>query len=241
MRRVPVFFSYTPESCSQFHGTTQSKIRHICSDVSESRRKTGEHVTISTSTRYAVLTLVFALFSGAFSVAIAAPEAGMFLVATRKIDGTSFERTVILLTQYDKSGAMGLAINRSSNRPMSQFFPELGPPSRSPLFLGGPVHPTALFVLARPKEATEGRPVLGDIQMFAGQAALEYLKKRYEANDNEDLRAYSGYTGWGAGQLDAELTRGDWVLVKFEPKIVFDNNLPEIWEVLHRIGTATWI
>lgn len=65
---------------------------------------------------------------------------GVFLVATDQLRGTSFAKTVILITRIDAHGAMGLAINRRSQRALREFFPDLtNDAGAAELFLGGPV------------------------------------------------------------------------------------------------------
>ena len=44
------------------------------------------------------------------------------------------------------------------------------------------------------------------------------------------FRAYVGYAGWGAGQLDDEIARGDWHLTAGEPALLFAKDRPgRLW------------
>ena len=50
-------------------------------------------------------------------------------------------------------------------------------------------------------------------------------------------RAFVGHAGWGPGQLDAELERGDWFLEPAEPEDAFTLAPEELWaDVLTRMG-----
>ncbi|HET7874251.1 MAG TPA: YqgE/AlgH family protein, partial [Methylomirabilota bacterium] len=39
-----------------------------------------------------------------------------------------------------------------------------------------------------------------------------------------------GYAGWGPGQLEAELDRGDWITVPADEDLVFGQNYDTKWD-----------
>jgi putative transcriptional regulator len=39
-----------------------------------------------------------------------------------------------------------------------------------------------------------------------------------------------GYTGWGPGQLEAEIARNDWFTVPEDPALVFDEDRDTVWD-----------
>ncbi len=91
---------------------------------------------------------------------------GIFLVATKQLHGTSFQKTIILLTHYSNREVMGLAINRPTDIPLNQVFPKLNQIRNNTdlLYMGGPVRPKTLFVLAHTKQPKKGmRHVIDDI------------------------------------------------------------------------------
>ncbi|NIP94237.1 MAG: DUF179 domain-containing protein, partial [Akkermansiaceae bacterium] len=50
-----------------------------------------------------------------------------------------------------------------------------------------------------------------------------------------------GYAGWGPGQLDQELSRGDWFLSPAEESLVFDRSADEIWPELIEKSGGQWV
>jgi hypothetical protein len=52
------------------------------------------------------------------------------------------------------------------------------------------------------------------------------------------LRVYAGYSGWGAGQLQNELARGDWHVMPADAATVFDKDPALIWPDLIRRATT---
>jgi len=55
---------------------------------------------------------------------------------------------------------------------------------------------------------------------------VETLKKH---DSHEKVRVYAGYAGWAAGQLEHEVSRGDWVISNADPDIIFVEDPSKIW------------
>lgn len=162
---------------------------------------------------------------------------GLFLIATKNLDGTSFQETVILVTHLSQRGATGLAINRPTDIPLSHALPEKHAlrAHQGHLFLGGPVNPGALFLLVQTKHPTSSMHRLVDNIYFSNDYSGISLK------DITQLRAYAGYTGWGPGQLQVEMARGDWLTIKTDPGIIFEKDTGGLWQRLYRLKSANWI
>lgn len=165
------------------------------------------------------------------------PRSGLFLVATDQLHGTSFHETVILLTHYSNRGATGLTINRPTDIPLNRAFPHIQQLNQStdPLFLGGPVKENAIFVLVHTFEPHEGMRLITDHLYFSTG------RNAFGQPLNGTARAYAGYAGWAPGQLEHEISRGDWLVVKTDPTIVFDENLPSLWQRLKNRWSGNWI
>lgn len=180
------------------------------------------------------------IFLCAASPALSADDAhnkGLFLVATEQLDSTSFRQTVILITHFSPHGATGLAINRPSDVPLHEAFPEIGPlqPSADILFLGGPVSGNVISILVRTPHPGDGmQHIAADLYFATGQTALEQPI-------DAATRIYAGYTGWAPGQLQAEVERGDWVVMENDPQIIFEENAESLWVRLYRTLSGKWI
>ena len=46
------------------------------------------------------------------------------------------------------------------------------------------------------------------------------------------FRAFAGYAGWAAGQLEREVASGSWYVTEGDEKLVFDKDTSGIWQDL---------
>jgi putative transcriptional regulator len=180
--------------------------------------------------------------SGFPSPADAALLKGKFLVASRNIRDPRFSETVILLLQYGVGGAMGLIISKPTGVKLSEVFPEMkGLKGRADtVYDGGPVDRNQLFLLMRSgSQPTDSLQIFGDVYASSSLAALEQMIGR--SGKKEKFRLYVGYAGWAAGQLDREVSRGDWHVLQADADTIFDKKSSEIWPELFRRSSAQWV
>ena len=123
-----------------------------------------------TKTRYAWAAIVLLAVTTVPSIAFAqAPATGRLLVATPKLSDLNFAEAVILIVHHGDDGTLGVFINRPTWVDPIEAFPTrdaLVEYSGS-LYLGGPVAPTQLLILSRPRDdsAPDGTPILDDVRL----------------------------------------------------------------------------
>jgi putative transcriptional regulator len=99
------------------------------------------------------------------------------------------------------------------------------------VFVGGPVQPEALIVLAEFDDVEEAAaPIFDRLGFMAAESEPDELSIKR-------LRLFAGYSGWGAGQLEAELEEPSWIVVDAETDDAFAADPDELWRtVLTRKG-----
>ena len=157
---------------------------------------------------------------------------GKFLVASRRMADPRFRETVILLVDYTKNGAMGLVINRPSEVKLHALFPDLKgiKEKTDTVFMGGPVARNQMIMLL----STARLPDEDSVQVFQDiyvSSSMDLLK-RLVSEGRETFRMYNGYSGWAAGQLEWELSRGDWHVVQADAEAIFDKDPLDVWPEL---------
>jgi putative transcriptional regulator len=162
---------------------------------------------------------------------LASLRGGKLLVAARGLPDPNFSRTVILLADANAKGAMGLVINRRSEVTIARLFPHLKPSiaTAEAAFVGGPVERTHALALVRGAEAPLGaRPITQGVFLVSATDAIEALIATGPAANR--LRVYVGYSGWGPGQLESEITEGAWHVIDGDTEVVFAADPAALWQ-----------
>ena len=169
------------------------------------------------------------------------PGRGMFLLAAPRLRDPRFAQTVVLLLDYDETGALGLVINRPTELSLRDALATPLPNSADhAVFAGGPVEHRHLIALLRSPVAVDGAERLfGDVH---ASGRMDTLRRMLERDGHAaDVHAYLGYAGWSPGQLDAEVARGDWIVTPADAGSIFDTPPRDVWRGLMRRNAGRWV
>jgi putative transcriptional regulator len=187
------------------------------------------------------LAMVGALAAGGLVPALWADDdlaQGKILVADRKLKDPSFEKAVVYLITYDDQGAVGLILNRETDTPVTKILSGVKEAANRKdfAFQGGPVEPSSVMALYRTAASTgrrQGTRQVGrDVVALLDEAALR--RALAAGADSSALRFYTGYAGWGPGQLENEVDVGAWTVLSGDSKTVFDSTPETLWDRLDR-------
>lgn len=149
--------------------------------------------------------------------------AGNFLVARTSLGDASFRQSVVLLLQHGAPGAFGLVVNRAVTVEGLPF----------PVFAGGPCESQGLLMLHGHAEWTESsaEPPPKEVApgVFLGDASCLSQLTDDAAGPGLRYRMFSGYAGWGPGQLESELAAGAWAIVPATGQLLFDIPAHDLW------------
>ena len=158
---------------------------------------------------------------------------GHFLVASRYLRDPNFAQSVVLMIHHNEQGAMGVVINRPSDKTIQEVWELIGnePCERDDfIFVGGPV--PGPIVALHPIEEFSQHEVLDGLYVATNKDSLDVIVRR----KNTPLRLYSGHAGWGSGQLEGEMEAGGWLWTRATFDDVFADH-ETIWKtVTSRIG-----
>ena len=156
---------------------------------------------------------------------------GRFLVAAEQVRGGFFQQSVVFLVSHGESGTLGLIVNQPSEIALHEVV-KGAVDGAGQMYIGGPVERGSVLVLLRAASPPErALRVTGDIFVTVDPALL--LERTGKPGGASDVRVYAGYAGWGPGQLEAELARGDWIVADeaLEP-IIFADAPDALWKKL---------
>jgi putative transcriptional regulator len=170
---------------------------------------------------------------------IEAKQKPQILVAMPALKDGYFDKSVILLCEYNESGAMGFVINSPSTTSVDDLLHELGlnsqPTQSKPIMIGGPVQPELCWVVHTADY--EGRSTTALGANLCLSAAQEVLTSITEGMAPTDYLLGVGYAGWGPGQLDREIEQEAWWLADLDPLAILRHTCDDRWDsVMEQLG-----
>jgi len=175
-------------------------------------------------------------FVGQYNFSMSESLRGQILIAGCQLRDENFFKTAVLIVEDSVDGAMGLVINRPSSVTIARALTgHLDLPENEELvYLGGPVEPSALFVVHDSADLDpEETPIVPGIYMGSSAEVFEDIVCQCD-NPCRQLkyRVYCGCAGWGPGQLADEMSRGDWLTLPADPTYIFHQNPYLLWDEL---------
>lgn len=149
-----------------------------------------------------------------------------FLLAMPSLTDAIFAHSITYLCEHNEHGAMGIVINHPLEVCVEEIMEHLqisadGRLRDTPVMAGGPVHMDRGFVLHRHTDQIweASLRITEEIYLTTSRDILAAIAANEGPPDN--LIAL-GYAGWGAGQLEAEITENSWLTMPADSAIIFD-------------------
>ncbi|MDP0490798.1 MAG: YqgE/AlgH family protein [Verrucomicrobiota bacterium JB023] len=150
-------------------------------------------------------------------------EPGALLLADPSLRDGIFNKSVILLADHNDEGSMGFILNQPTGKKVGDFLngEEFAPLTRIPVHAGGPVAKEQLTFGSLWWDK-EGR--LGWSVRISAQEAIEQTKR-----PGVLVRAFVGYSGWSAGQLNDEMEQNSWLVAKATRELLAREHDESLW------------
>jgi putative transcriptional regulator len=141
------------------------------------------------------------------------PKKGQLLIAEPSILGdVSFNRSVILLADYNDEGSIGFILNKPLDFQLKDLLPDIQGDFR--VYNGGPVEQDNLYFIHVIPDLIPNSVEISNGIYWAGDfnTVTELINaKKIQPND---IRFFLGYSGWESNQLRNELLSNTWVLTE---------------------------
>lgn len=156
----------------------------------------------------------------------------VILVAKREVLDQVYGSTVLIATPLPGGQHFGFILNRPTRFTLSKMFPDHGPSQKviEPVYLGGPINLNLIFALVQRAESPGG----DSIELMPGLYVAfdgETVDRIIEANA-EQARFVAGLVAWRPGELNEEVKRGMWHVLKPEAASVLRKPTDGLWEEL---------
>lgn len=173
-----------------------------------------------------------------------------FLIAMPGLDDEAFAKSVIYLCEHTERGALGLIINKPSDINLKGLFDKVELPLRREdltdalVFHGGPVQTERGFVLheslmpGQESVYASTMTIPGGLEMTTSKDVLEALSS---GAGPRRVFVSLGYSAWGEGQLESEISDNSWLTVEADMSVIFDTPAAERYDkAMLLLGVQSW-
>ncbi len=175
-----------------------------------------------------------------------------FLIAMPGLQDETFAKSVIYMCEHSERGALGLVINKPSDINLKKLFEKVELPlyredlTLSPVFQGGPVQTERGFVLhesvvmpGNESLYASTMTIPGGLEMTTSKDVLEALSTGYGPRK---VFISLGYSSWGQGQLESEISDNSWLTVAADPAVIFDTPVEQRYDkAMKLLGLEAWM
>ncbi len=155
-------------------------------------------------------------------------KSGKLLLASANMLESNFKRTVLVMCEHNEKGSLGFILNRPLEFKVSEAvagFEEI----EEVLHKGGPVQgDTVHFLHSRGDLIEDSLEILPGVFWGGDKDELSFLINTGVMRPSE-IRFFLGYSGWSAGQLEAEFEEGAWYIAEGSIGIVFGDAYERMW------------
>ena len=151
---------------------------------------------------------------------------GHLLIAVPELPDRNFFRSVVLVFHHDESGASGVILNRPSEVTLAEVWQEVSDcqcDSQQTVSVGGPVQGPLIALHTSPVQAES--EVIPGVYISMSRDQLNAIVTQ----ESHEFKIFSGYAGWGPGQLDDEIEAGGWLTMEANFVHVFESP-EELWK-----------
>lgn len=157
------------------------------------------------------------------------------LISTPDISGDIFSRSVVLIIEHNEFGAYGLILNKRNESMSARMLAIFG--FQVPVYEGGPVEPEKISFICKGQKVTEYFSDLNNefyITEDIEKVVAAILDHRLSL---QDVKVFSGYSGWGVQQLESEISRKMWTPVQVYHLNYTTPNNQNLWKnIMQNLG-----
>lgn len=167
------------------------------------------------------------------------------LVAPPSLLSQPFNESVIILAGHQKNGSVGFMLNRPIGitiKDLMENGDDFDPfHIDKPVLFGGPVDKNSGFIIYEHEDEKPLAPGFAITENLSISPARKLLEEGALGNLPGRFDLILGYASWSKGQLNRELSRGEWLHTPFSLELIFDVPPEERWlRSFEQLGIAPY-
>ena len=152
---------------------------------------------------------------------------GKLLISEPLLQDDNFHKSVIFLCHHSPKESLGFILNKQASQ-LLNFYLNDAMSLDFPVFIGGPVDQEMLHFIHSVPEIAGGEKITEDIYWSGDlEQIVEGIKMGKVTTNN--CKFFIGYSGWGIGQLEAEIEMNAWLVAHSNTVLVFNTPEKMVW------------
>jgi len=141
-----------------------------------------------------------------------------------------FNRSVILLCDHNEEGSFGFILNKYVEMDLTDVMEDV-PEISNRVSVGGPVENNHLYFLHTLGDLLPGSILIAKGLYVGGDFEILRNLLATRSIDENQIRFFVGYSGWGAGQLVEEMQTESWYVSAIDDLPVMDTSRDDLWSL----------
>jgi len=149
---------------------------------------------------------------------------GQCLIASPRLTGDFFRKSIVLVTHHEATGSLGVIFNRPSRRIIGDLMDKIPQGLRdAKIYEGGPVEKHILTIIGISFQANY-------LRLQSHLSPEEAAKFVENTRQGGQIRGFLGYAGWAPGQLEEEILSKDWLRMPLTPALIEPLPKEKLWQ-----------
>jgi putative transcriptional regulator len=160
---------------------------------------------------------------------------GQLLLASSRLTDPNFARAVVLMISHGEQGSLGLVLNRPLEMTVKEACEQVLETTcdiDDCLHQGGPCEGPLMVLYTQSTDLKTESQVIPGIHFTTDREKIEALL----GDPDITAKYFVGYSGWGPGQLEAEVELGSWISAAASRERIFDRKTDQ-WSRLMTAST----
>lgn len=160
---------------------------------------------------------------------------GKILISTPDISGDVFSRSVVLVVEHNENGAFGLILNKKNPEASERMLHTFGYPVE--VYEGGPVETEKIFFIINGEKVSASSIEINENYNLTEDKHAVINALIDGKIEQENVKIFTGYSGWAALQLETELKAKMWTIVEVYNLDYTSSNDQNLWKnIMQNLG-----
>lgn len=163
---------------------------------------------------------------------------GNLLISEPTNSSDTFFKSIILIVEHKANETIGLVLNEPTELYLNKILEDF-PIENMPIFNGGPVEKNLIQFIHNIEKVPKSKEIVKGLY-WGGDLDYIYNLIRIGSSDKENIKFFSGYSGWERNQLYEEIKYNSWVMKNPDINICMQQSDHNLWNKIVKFNKSEY-